>query len=122
MPDQSSQFEREPLCVIGMITGATSLGNYRWLYTWSECNVTAANAFVARSNGLTGSALSASEGSNGAPPTTYAFGVPSADLPATFTPKAIPIGTVVTLFARRRVDGSLVWIIPSAQAISGSCP
>jgi hypothetical protein len=114
-------YEPEPALVLAKVTGATAISNYRWTYSWEEATVTGTTPST-RAQGLTGNALSVSELSNGAPPTTYAYGVPSVDLPAGFAPKAIPMGTYVILSAFRRSDGSLMWLIINTQAISGTCP
>lgn len=111
-----------PQLVLGKITAATAISNFRWTYTWDEASITGSTPAV-RTDGLTDqTALSVSELSNGATPTTYAYGVPSGDLPAGFAPKAIPVGTYVILSAFRLTDGTLRWLIINTQAISGTCP
>lgn len=113
-----------PALALGVITGATAISgaNARWIYTWTEADINVTTPST-RTDGLVGEqALSVSELSNGAPPTTYSYGVPSADLTGTFAPKQIPIGTYVILSAFRRTDGSLMWLIINTQAISGDCP
>jgi hypothetical protein len=108
--------------LLGKITAASAISNYRWTYTWDEAQISGTTPSV-RTDGLTSqTALSMSELSNGAPPTTYAYGVPSTDLTGTFVPKQIPVGAYVPLFAFRKADGSLLWLIINVQAISGACP
>lgn len=116
-----NSMEEAPALVLGRVTAATAISNFRWTYDWQEAEV-AGTTPSAKATGITGSALSVSELSNGAPPTSYSYGVPSVDLPATFAPKQIPVGTFVILSAFRRTDGSLMWLIINTQAISGQCP
>ena len=113
--------EPAPALILARITNATLISNARWTYTWEEAQITGTTP-AAKAVGLTGSALSVSELSNGAPPTFYSYGVPSADLIGTFGPKQIPVGTFVILSSFRRTDGSLMWLIINTQAISGTCP
>jgi hypothetical protein len=113
--------ERAPALVLARITNATLISNARYTYTWEEAQVTGTTP-AAKAVGLTGSALSVSELSNGTPPTFYSYGVSSAHLIGTFSPKQIPVGTFVILSAFRRTDGSLMWLIINTQAISGECP
>lgn len=51
----------------------------------------------------------------------YAYGVPSGDLPAGFTPKKIPDGTPVFCVGMRMNDGTFFYLIINTQAISGEC-
>jgi len=52
----------------------------------------------------------------------YAFGIPAASLPATFTPVRIPNGTPVIAVPIRLNDTSAqVWIILNTQAVDGAC-
>lgn len=123
--DRSREWNRgepSPALVLGKITGSSLIANYRYTYTWDEAQITGTTPATS-TTGLTGQdALSVSELSNGAPPTTYSYGVPSGDLLGTFVPKAIPTGSYVILSAFRRTDGSLMWLIINTQAISGTCP
>lgn len=123
--DREREFSRGepyPALVLGRITNYTAISNYRWTYDWDEAQISGTTPAL-RTDGLAGQqALSVSELSNGAPPTFYAYGVPSADLVGTFQPKPIPVGTYVILSAFRRTDGSLMWLIINTQAISGDCP
>jgi hypothetical protein len=114
--------EPAPALVLGKVTAATLIANFRWTYTWEEAQV-AGTTPATSTTGLTAQeALSVSELSNTATPTSYSYGVPSADLIGSFQPKAIPVGTYVILSAFRRTDGSLMWLIINTQAISGECP
>lgn len=109
-----------PVCVLGKITGATSLTANRWLYDWDEASISAANALAVKSNGLTAQkALSVSELGNTA--TSVAYGVNPGNLPTGFAPVRIPNDTAVLLFPYRRNDGSLIWLIVNTQAIDGTC-
>ena len=123
--DRSREWNRgepAPALVLGKITGATLISNFRWTYTWDEAQISGTTPATSTTGLTSQSALSVSELSNGAPPTTYSYGVPSADLIGTFQPKQIPVGTYVILSAFRRTDGSLMWLIINTQAISGTCP
>jgi hypothetical protein len=117
-----NQGEPAPALVLGKVTAATLIANFRWTYTWEEAQV-AGTTPATSTTGLTAQeALSVSELSNTATPTSYSYGVPSADLIGSFQPKAIPVGTYVILSAFRLTDGSLMWLIINTQAISGECP
>lgn len=111
-----------PVCVLGKITGATSIpgSTTRWLYDWEEASIDPANALAVKSNGLTAQkALSVSELGNTA--TSVAYGVNPVNLPAGLLPVRIPNDTAVLLFPYRRNDGSLIWLIVNTQAIDGTC-
>jgi hypothetical protein len=117
-----NQGEPAPALILGKITAATLIANFRWTYTWEEAQITGTTP-ASSTTGLTAqSALSVSELSNTATPTSYSYGVPSGDLLGSFQPKAIPVGTYVMLSAFRRTDGSVMWLIINTQAISGECP
>jgi len=117
-----SRGEPAPALVLGKVTAATLIANFRYTYTWDEAQI-AGTTPATSTTGLTAQeALSVSELSNTATPTSYSYGVPSADLIGSFQPKAIPVGTYVILSAFRRTDGSLMWLIINTQAISGACP
>lgn len=115
----------EPSLVLGIITGSVAISPgtaFRWEYTWTEATINGSTP-LAKTDGLaTQTAYSVSELSNVPAPSYYSYGVPSGDLPATFTPKVIPNGTFVILSSFRRSDGSLLWLIINTQAISGQCP
>lgn len=110
--------------VLGKVTGASVIdaATYRWLYTWEEILVGSTSAYspTAKTGGISGNAISMSELGNTS--TVYAYGVPVADLPASFHPKVIPTNTPVWVVPSRRTDGTLLWLIVNTQAISGACP
>jgi hypothetical protein len=116
-----NSMESAPALILARVTNYTAISNYRWTYDWEQAEVTGTTPAL-KATGIAGQALSVSELSNGAPPTFYSYGVPSADLPGTFQPKPIPVGTYVILSSFRRTDGSLMWLIINTQAISGACP
>lgn len=64
-------------------------------------------------------ALSVSELSNGSSYVSY--GVLKTNIPAGFTPKAIPINTYVMCVPSRTLDGTFIWLIVNTQAIDGQC-
>lgn len=92
----------------------------RYLYQWEEAWVAGAAPYgtVAKTNALSGSALSVSELGNG---TYVAYGVTYSDIPAGFAPVAIPNGTPVWIVPSRKNNGELVWLILNTQAIDGTC-
>lgn len=115
----------EPSLILGKVTGSTAIAGgavYRWEYDWEEATITGTTPGTKTDGIGAQKAFSVSELSNTATPTTYAYGVPSGDLPAGFVPKAIPTGTFVMLSAFRKSDGTLIWLIINTQAISGTCP
>ena len=92
----------------------------RYLYQWEEAWVAGAAPYgtVAKTNALSGSALSVSELGNG---TYVAYGVTYSNIPAGFAPVAIPNGTPVWIVPSRKNNGELVWLILNTQAIDGTC-
>ena len=92
----------------------------RYLYQWEEAWVAGAAPYgtLAKTNALSGSALSVSELGNG---TYVAYGVTYSDIPAGFAPVAIPNGTPVWIVPSRKNNGELVWLILNTQAIDGTC-
>lgn len=115
------QFERRTN-LLALITGFTVLDavNYRYEYSWIEAILTASTA-AAKSPGLTGTAISISELSNGVT-NRYSYGVNPTNLIGTFTPVPIPVGTFVVLIPMRQQNGTLRWVIINTQAIDGDCP
>jgi len=117
-----NQGEPAPALILGKITAATPIANFRWTYTWSEAQITGTTPATSTTGLTSQSALSVSELSNTATPTSYSYGVPSGDLLGSFEPKPIPVGTYVSVSAHRGTDGSFMWLIMNTQAISGACP
>lgn len=111
---------------LARITNATLIAgtNARYLYAWEEATFSGTAPYTpsVKAGGMTGNAISVSELGNSAPPTFYAYGVPSGDLPGTFGPKAIPVGTPVWIAPYRASDGAEIYVIVNTQAISGACP
>jgi hypothetical protein len=95
--------------------------NARYTYTWEEAILNNTNRATSKSVGLTGTALSISELSNGVSG-RYSYGVNPANLVGTFAPVAIPVGTFVLITPMRQLNGTLRWIIINTQAIDGACP
>ena len=115
------QFERRTI-LLARITGSTVIDpiNARFNYSWQEAILTASSA-QAKTTGLTGTAISISELSNGVSG-RYSYGVNPANLVGTFTPVAIPNGTFVLITPMRQLNGVLRWVIINTQAIDGTCP
>lgn len=92
----------------------------RYLYQWEEAWVAGAAPYgtVAKTNALSGSALSVSELGNG---TYVAYGVTYGSIPAGFAPVAIRNSTPVWIVPSRKNNGELVWLILNTQAIDGIC-
>jgi hypothetical protein len=92
----------------------------RYLYQWEEAWIGGAAPYttVAKTNALSGAALSVSELGNG---TYVAYGVTFGGIPAGFAPVAIPNGTPVWIVPSRKNNGELVWLILNTQAIDGTC-
>ena len=92
----------------------------RYLYQWEEAWVAGAAPYgtLAKTDALSGSALSVSELGNG---TYVAYGVTYSNIPAGFAPVAIPNGTPVWIVPSRKNNGELVWLILNTQAIDGTC-
>ena len=92
----------------------------RYLYQWEEAWVggAAPYAVVAKTNALSGAALSVSELGNGI---YVAYGVTYGLIPTGFEPVAIPNGTPVWIVPSRKNNGELVWLILNTQAIDGTC-
>lgn len=108
--------------LLARITASTVLdaANGRYTYSWQEAILTASSA-AAKATGLTGTAISISELSNGVSG-RYSYGVNPANLVGTFTPVAIPNGTFVLITPMRQLNGTLRWVIINTQAIDGTCP
>lgn len=108
--------------LLARITASTVLDavNFRYTYSWQEAILTASSA-AAKATGLTGTAISISELSNGVSG-RYSYGVNPANLVGTFTPVAIPNGTFVLITPMRQQNGTLRWVIINTQAIDGTCP
>ncbi len=115
------QFERRTI-LLARITASTALDavNFRYTYSWQEAILTTSSA-QAKTTGLTGTAISISELSNGVSG-RYSYGVNPTNLVGTFTPVAIPNGTFVLITPMRQLNGSLRWVIINTQAIDGTCP
>lgn len=110
--------------LLARITASTVLdaANGRYLYSWQEAILIAtASSAAAKATGLTGTAISISELSNGVSG-RYSYGVNPANLVGTFTPVAIPNGTFVLITPMRQQNGTLRWVIINTQAIDGTCP
>ena len=108
--------------LLARITASTVLdaANFRYTYSWQEAILTSSSA-AAKATGLTGTAISISELSNGVSG-RYSYGVNPANLVGTFTPVAIPNGTFVLITPMRQLNGNLRWLIINTQAIDGACP
>lgn len=127
---QLPSFTPEAQLVLGIVTDFTAVigGTYRWRYTVKEAKLeknTTPQQWVAsaKTNGIVVQALSVSEMSNAVSGGNYAYGVPASELPAGWTPRRIPTGTIVVMAPWRAWDtGENIWLIINAQAISGVCP
>ena len=108
--------------LLARITASTVLdaANFRYTYSWQEAILTSSSA-AAKATGLTGTAISISELSNGVSG-RYSYGVNPANLVGTFTPVPIPNGTFVLITPMRQLNGTLRWVIINTQAIDGTCP
>lgn len=110
--------------VLARITASTAIDvpNSRFEYSWQEAILIApGDGAVAKTVGLSGTAISISELSNAATG-RLSYGVNPANLVGTFTPVAIPNGTFVLITPMRRANGTLRWVIINTQAIDGTCP
>ncbi len=121
--------EARPQFLIARIESYTSIGTYRWLYTWSMAEVQPTTVGTGNDFGVrpaetwyTGQALNVCEGFNSA--AYVGPGINPANIPAGFSVQ--PITGYVMIFPQNRAivsgaGGEEMWVFYAPNAIDGVC-